>query len=570
MGRSMLLVACAFTLLLASVVSSSVVEHTLVVKNRMLRRLCYEQEVTVVNGSMPGPVIRVRDGDTLIVHVLNQSPINISLHWHGLFQRRSGWADGAAYITQCPLVPGSNYTYKFNITDQQGTLWWHEHRDLSRATIYGAFIIHPRHGKSYPFPKPDKEVPILFGEWWNASITDVDNQGFLTGLGPNLSDALTINGKPGDLYPCPKKDTFKLKVKPDNVYLLRLVNAAVNTQLFFKIANHNLTVVAVDASYTEPYSTDVVVSGPGQTVDVLLIANKPPKSYYMAIQAYSSSVAAFVNTTATAIMEYEGGPTTSSIPPELPLLPPFNDTPTAYKFYSNLTSPLRQVSNLPLQVDERLFITIGMSISPCGLGGNATCGGPNGTRFSANMNGLSFQVPTKLSILQAAFSGSNQNQGVFTADFPSQPLVTFDYTNPNNTLNQTLMFSQKSTSVKKIPFNSSVEMVFQNTAVLGVENHPIHLHGYDFYVLAMGFGNYNHIQDVSKFNLFNPQMRNTVAVPAGGWAVIRFRADNPGAWIMHCHLETHLSWGLATALIVEEGPTPFYKLPPPPSDYPQC
>ncbi|XP_043702319.1 laccase-7-like [Telopea speciosissima] len=570
MSRSMLLVACVFSLALASVVSSSAVEHTLIVKNRFLRRLCSEQEVTVVNGSMPGPVIRVREGDSLTVHVVNQSPVNISLHWHGLFQRRSGWADGAAYVTQCPIVPGSSYTYKFNITDQRGTLWWHSHKSMSRATVYGAFIIHPRHGKNYPFPKPDKEVPIVFGEWWNASIAAVDIQGLTTGLGPNLSNAFTINGKPGDLYPCPEKDTFKLKVKPDNVYLLRLINAALNNQLFFKIANHNLTVVAIDAIYTEPYSTEVVVSAPGQTVDVLFIANKAPKSYYMAIQPYSSSVAPFDNTTGTAIIEYEGS--TSSLKPEMPILPPFNDTPTAHKFYSNLTSPLHQVTDLPLQVDERLFITIGMSMSPCGIGigskTNTTCLGPNGMRFSANMNGLSFQMPTKMSILQAAWSGAHK--GVFTADFPSHPLVTFDYTNISNVFNKAFMVTQKSTSVKKIPFNSSVEIVFQNTAIMGMENHPIHLHGYDFYVLAMGFGNFNHIQDVNKFNLFNPQKRNTISVPAGGWAVIRFRADNPGTWVMHCHLETHLSWGLGTVLVVEEGPTPFYKLPPPPSDYPQC
>ncbi|XP_042475551.1 laccase-8-like [Macadamia integrifolia] len=226
------------------------------------------------------------------------------------------------------------------------------------------------------------------------------------------------------------------------------------------------------------------------------------------------------------------------------------------------------VTDLPLQVDLQMFITIGMGVSPCALPGNATCQGPNGLRLSANMNGKSFELPTNMSILQASFTGAT---GVYTEDFPSQPPVTFDYTNSTKRLNQTqFVFTQKSTSVKKIPFNSSVEIVLQNTAIIGEESHPMHLHGYDFYVMAMGFGNYNASVDTKKFNYFNPQKRNTVAVPRGGWAVIRFRADNPGTWIIHCHLETHLSWGLATVLIVDEGPTSFYKLPRPPSDYPKC
>ncbi|XP_042511016.1 laccase-7-like [Macadamia integrifolia] len=555
----LVLVAFVFALVV-SVDSSSVVKHTFIVKNQTLRRLCSEQNVTVVNGKMPGPVIKVEDGDTLIVNVLNQSPVNISLHWHGLFQRRSGWADGAAYITQCAIAPGTNYTYKFNITGQHGTLWWHSHRSLLRATLYGAFIIHPK--TSYPFPKPYKAVPILFGEWWNGSVVSIDNQRNLAGTGPALSDAFTINGKPGHLYPCP--DTYKLKVKPGKIYLLRIINAALNHQLFFKIAGHNFTVVAVDASYTEPYLTDVVLSGPGQTVDVLLVPNQPPKGYYMAIQGYNSTgpAALFLNKTSTAILEYENS--TSSVP-EMPVLPPFDDTPTAFKFYSNLTSPINSVNNVPIQVDVQMFITIGMSVTPC-----ATCNVPNqkGIRLSANMNGKSFQLPTNMSILRASFTSA---PGVFTEDFPTQPLLAFDYTNSTKLLNQTqFVLAQKSTSVKRIPFNSSVEIVLQNTAIITVESHPMHLHGYDFYVMAMGFGNYNPTEDIKKFNYFNPQKRNTVAVPAGGWAVIRFRADNPGTWIIHCHLETHLSFGLATVLIVDEGPTPFYKLPPPPSDYPQC
>lgn len=82
---------------------------------------------------------------------------------HGIFQKRSQWADGPEYITQCPIRPGHKYIYKFTITGQEGTLWWHAHAGLLRAYIHGALIIRPRPGSHYPFPKPYKEVPIILG-----------------------------------------------------------------------------------------------------------------------------------------------------------------------------------------------------------------------------------------------------------------------------------------------------------------------------------------------------------------------------------------------------------------------
>uniref|UniRef100_A0A2N9IQZ1 Plastocyanin-like domain-containing protein n=1 Tax=Fagus sylvatica TaxID=28930 RepID=A0A2N9IQZ1_FAGSY len=152
----------------------------------------------------------------------------------------------------------------------------------------------------------------------------------------------------------------------------------------------------------------------------------------------------------------------------------------------------------------------------------------------------------------------------------SKPPVKFDYTNPNISLDESLIYAPKATKVKKLKYNSTVEIVLQNTAFVGIENHPIHLHGFNFHVLAQGFGNYDSVNDQEKFNLVNPQARNTIVVPVGGWAVIRFQANNPGIWLAHCHLDVHLPWGLAMAFEVENGPTLSSTLPPPPIDLPQC
>ncbi|XP_050244371.1 laccase-7-like [Quercus robur] len=571
MARFVALLACALALLASSMASAAIVEHSFHVQNLTVRRLCNEQVITAVNGSLPGPTIRVQEGDILVVHVFNKSPYNITIHWHGIFQKLSGWADGPEYVTQCPIVPGSCYTYKFKITGQEGTLWWHAHSSWLRATVHGALIIHPKSGHSYPFPKPDKEVPILFGEWWNANVIDVENQGLATGGAPNNSDAFTINGKPGDLYPCSEKQTYKLKVVEGKTYMLRIINAALNNQLFFKIANHKMTVVAIDASFTEQYVTDVVVVAPGQTTDVLVTADQPVGSYYMAATPYASAAnVSFDNTTTRGIIVYEGS---TSANPLMPVLPASNDTLTAHKFYSNLTGLAGGPHWVPVprQVDEHMFITFGINLAPCrsNVTGNPTCQGPLNQSLSASMNNVSFVLPStsKLSMLQAFFFDVG---GVYTTDFPNKPPVKFDYTNPNISLDPSLIFAPKATKVKTLKYNSTVEIVLQNTAFVGIENHPIHIHGFNFHVLAQGFGNYDSVNDQGKFNFVNPQTRNTIAVPVGGWAVIRFQANNPGIWLVHCHLDVHLPWGLAMAFEVENGPTISSILPPPPVDLPQC
>jgi laccase len=161
---------------------------------------------------------------------------------HGIRQLRTGWADGPAYITQCPIQTGQSYVYNYTVVGQRGTLWWHAHISWLRATVYGPLVILPKLGVPYPFPAPYKEVPVIFGEcpwrwrpddvdgrvppendlavpvlilcfgvvgeWWLADTEVVIKQALQLGAGPNVSDAHTINGLPGPLYNCSAKGTF--------------------------------------------------------------------------------------------------------------------------------------------------------------------------------------------------------------------------------------------------------------------------------------------------------------------------------------------------------------------------
>ncbi|XVF53802.1 hypothetical protein PTKIN_Ptkin05aG0128100 [Pterospermum kingtungense] len=537
---------------------------------KKLSRLCHTKRLLTVNGEYPGPTIAVHEGDNVQVKVTNRIVKNTTIHWHGVRQYRTGWADGPAYITQCPIRGGQSYTYKFRVEDQRGTLVWHAHHSWQRASVYGAFIIYPRM-MPYPFSTPiQAEISVILGEWWNADVDAVENEMLVYRGGANSSDAYTINGLPGPLYPCSQKDTFVKTVESGKNYLLRIINAALNAELFFAIAKHTLIVVEVDAVYSKPFTTTSIMIAPGQTTSVVLNANGVPDStgiFAMAARPYLSSVFPNNNSTTVGFLKYKSRDGDSKPPSRLQItnLP----EPQGTVFATTFTKKLRSLASsdypckVPKKIDKRVITTISLNLQDCPA--NQTCKGSNGGRFYASMNNLSFVRP-QLSILEAYYH--NVTAGVYTSDFPEKPPKSFDYTGVDPLTEN--MNTELGTKLLRIPYGTNLEIVLQDTNFLSPENHPIHVHGYNFFIVGSGLGNFNVAKDEAKYNLIDPPERNTVAVPKGGWAAIRLKANNPGVWFIHCHLESHTSWGLAMAFIVENGPLPSQTLLPPPQGLPSC
>lgn len=194
------------------------------------------------------------------------------------------------------------------------------------------------------------------------------------------------------------------------------------------------------------------------------------------------------------------------------------------------------------------------------------------------MNNVSFHLPEKTSLLEARYHGKMKavNDRVPVQDLPSRPPMTFNFTDTalipvvaGGKLEE-YEPTRKATMTRRFGYNAMVEVVFQSTAMMQSDSNPMHLHGHDFFVLAQGHGNFDAARDAKSYNLVDPPMKNTVLVPRLGWAVIRFVADNPGAWFMHCHFEFHIAMGMAAVFEVENGTTPDTTLPPPPADLPKC
>jgi laccase len=308
-------------------------------------------------------------------------------------------------------------------------------------------------------------------------------------------------------------DGFSLEVQQKKTYLLRIINAALNEELFFKIANHQLTVVEVDATYVKPFKTDTIVIAPGQTTNVLLETKQTLGNYLIAASPFMDAPIVVDNKTAIATLHYSN--TLGSTITSLTSLPPKNATPIANTFTDSLRSlnSKKYPANVPLKIDHKLLFTVSLGINPC-----PTC--VNNSRVVADFNNVTFVMP-KTALLQAHFF---KIKGVFSDDFPGNPPVVYNFTGTQ----LTNFGTTKGTRLYRLAYNSTVELVLQDTGMITPENHPIHLHGFNFFVVGSGKGNFDSKKDAKKFNLVDPVERNTVGVPAGGWTAIRFRADNPG------------------------------------------
>ncbi|XP_071722037.1 laccase-6-like [Rutidosis leptorrhynchoides] len=534
------------------------------VQMKRISKLCNTKDIVTINQMFPGPVVYAQEDDQIIVKVTNETPHNVTIHWHGVRQILSCWFDGPSYITQCPIQAGQTFTYKFTMVKQKGTFFWHAHVSWLRATVYGALSVYPKTGTLYPFIHPYEEHTILLGEYWLNDVVQLKNQVLASGGAPPPTNAFTINGHPGPNYNCSSNDVYKIDIVSGKTYLLRLINAGLNTENFFSIAKHKLTVIEADAEYTKPFTTDRVMLGPGQTMNILVTANHPIGKYSMAMGPYMPARGVtFQNITAIAYFQYLGAKNSSPLLPATSL-PKFNDNNAVKTVMDGLRS-LNPANDIPKEIDANLFVTIGLNVQKClSVKPKQDCKGINNGVMAASMNNITFIMP-RISVLEAYYKNI---KGYYTNDFPDAPVKFYDFVNgaPNNIPKNTN--SMNGTRVKVLEYGTRVQIVLQDTGTVSTENHPIHLHGYSFYVVGYGTGNYN--PQTAEFNLEDPPFMNTIGVPVGGWAAIRFKADNPGVWFMHCHIEVHQSWGLEMVLIVKNGKGVRETLPHPPADFPRC
>jgi FtsP/CotA-like multicopper oxidase with cupredoxin domain len=123
-------------------------EYTWVIDDHELNPDGVYRPMVLINSTFPGPLIECNEGDELVVHVRNQAVNSTSIHWHGLYQNGSNWMDGTTGVTQCPIAPDQSFTYRFNVTGQSGTYYYHSHVSMQASDgLVGPLVIHGRGGE---------------------------------------------------------------------------------------------------------------------------------------------------------------------------------------------------------------------------------------------------------------------------------------------------------------------------------------------------------------------------------------------------------------------------------------
>lgn len=167
------------------------------------------RQMMLINGQSPGPVMRIEQDDWVTVEVHNKSPKNTTIHFHGIEMKGTPWSDGVPGVSQCPIMPGKSFTYRFQAS-QYGSYWYHSHiEDQIEDGLYGAIVIHPRDGSPKPFSKissnswavsameqAERNVhPVMLYDFMH--ITSLEKWEITPKAGIELScyDAILFNGK---------------------------------------------------------------------------------------------------------------------------------------------------------------------------------------------------------------------------------------------------------------------------------------------------------------------------------------------------------------------------------------
>ena len=220
------------------------------------------------NGTVPGPEIRVTEGDALEIVVKNDLSEPTSVHWHGLHVPND--QDGVAGVTQNPIAPGEIYTYRF-IAPHAGTFMYHAHGPNSREQIdrglYAPFIIEPASGDPI---RPDLDVTLTIGNWMIGGASG-EMPGMDMGEDASMSmeyDYFTINGKS---YPA----TAPIEVAVGELVRLRLLNPS-QTIHPMHLHGMDMAIVAKDGEpLAEPQRINTLDLAQGETYDVAFRADSP-------------------------------------------------------------------------------------------------------------------------------------------------------------------------------------------------------------------------------------------------------------------------------------------------------
>ncbi|KAF1930904.1 multicopper oxidase [Didymella exigua CBS 183.55] len=448
----------------------------------------------LINGQYPGPTIRAKWGDTIVVNVKNSMQDNgTGIHWHGIRQLNSCQHDGVPGITECPIAPGKSRQYRFRAT-QFGTTWYHSHWSAQYGDgVLGTMIIDGPASVNY-----DEDLGVLpITDYYYTEAFTINEVAQHSQRGPPLPDNILVNGTHvsanGGNY-------AKMTVTKGKKYRIRIINTSVDSTFSVSLDSHPFTVMTADFVPIKPYIASQLTLAIGQRYDVMIEANQTVDNYWFRIgygTACGGNSILGTGIQLGAILSYTGASSN-------------NPTTTGVALRTTCVDEDR-FSLVP-------FVPNTVPSSAVGTAGKIDLKLQNGNVVRWLLDGTSLVVDWNNPTLETALAGRS--------DF---------YPNAN---------------IREMPTSDWYIWYIESTDAFQLP-HPIHLHGHDFYVIGEGAGQWD--GSVSSLNLNNPLRRDTTTMPVSGYLVIAFPADNPGTWVMHCHIAWHASQGLALQFLERKG-----------------
>ncbi len=515
------------------------------------------RQATVVNGELPAPVLRWREGEEVVLRVTNNLAIDSSIHWHGMILPPG--MDGVPGISYAGIKPGETFTYRFPVK-QSGTYWYHSHSGFQEQTgLYGAIVIDPAEPEPLSYDRDyvivlsdwsDEEPERIFGKLRKNGHYYNTNMRTLPDLAADLRDkglAATwddrrmwnamrmtdrdISDVTGMTYTflmnghTPDTNWSGLFKRGERVRL-RFVNAGAMTFFDVRIPGLQMTVVAADGQYVEPVTVDEFRIGNAETYDVIV---EPAEGAYT-IFAQAIDRSGYARGTLT-----EAAGLTAAVPA-------LDPRPVLTHADMGMAHAMHGGGMDHSGMDHSGMDHGGMDHSrhaghakpaPAGFGSTAPLVHAE-TEFGYNVDMRAESPQERLGDPGIGLRGNGRNVLTY-ADLRSLA-ATVDPRDPVREIQLHLTGSMQRYlwSFNGIPFTDAeplrlqlgerVRIVLVNDTMM---NHPIHLHGM---WSELETGEPGHIP-----------RKHTVIVQPGSTLSYLVTPDIAGSWAYHCHLLFHMS-----------------------------
>ncbi|WP_420829039.1 multicopper oxidase family protein [Ensifer adhaerens] len=417
-----------------------------------------QTDVWTYNGTVPGSLVRLRQGEPARIAVENRLDQETTVHWHGI--RLPNAMDGVPGLTQPPIKPGERFVYDFTPPDA-GTFWYHPHANsleqLGRG-LAGAVIVKEREPVAV-----DRDLLWFLSDW---RLTD--EGGIASGFGNRMEAAMS--GRVGNIVTLNGHVQEAEPVRAGERIRLRLVNGALARIMALRFEGHRPMIVAIDGQPCDPHEPEGgrILLGPAMRIDIMLDMQGEPGRRYAVVDDFYDDLSYQL----TQLVYDEGAPLRAH-----PL-----DTPPGL--------PRNPLPEPDLAAAERHDLTLQ--------------GGMMGGGMMAGMGGM-------MGMHEGAAWAINGLSMLGDGHAGMEPALTFRR-------------------------GRSVLLKLRNETAWW---HPMHFHGHSLKVLSRNGAPVPH-----------RQWQDTVLMAPKDVVEVAFVADNPGDWMLHCHVMDHQMAGLMTVLRV--------------------